>query len=312
MRRLRVPVVAAAATIALVVVAVAAYLLLPFLESQDYAGKLKRRGLPTLPAPVQTYYSAGYEERAASLQSLIRSMVAFYETKFGLAADLRLAVLTKPDWESITRRLPYGVPAVGGNPPVAGIPATPDGAIHQTALAIRPRLSTALLERIAAEGVSYERAAATFVDLIGLHELGHYLAFQYGIDAPSRWLHELTATYFGYGFLVDKKPDLQRIWDLLATEAYLEGANPAYRSLSDFEERYFGVGVETYCWYQAMFNRSVSEVWLQRGSGFLTDLKREFPARRDGRESPAPVQADVIDRLEKIAPGFHAWAARFR
>lgn len=311
MRRVPSRFVLAAATLTLLLGVMTAYLLLPHLESQDYAGKLERLKLPTLPGPIPTHYSAGYKERAEGLQSLIRDMFALYEPRFGLAADLRLAVLTKSDWQSITRRLPYGVPAVGGDPPVAGIPATPDGAIHQTALVIRPRLSRSLLERIAAEGVSYERAAAVFVDLIGLHELGHHLAFQYGIELPSRWLHELTATYFSYGFLAEKRPDLQRIWDLVATGAYLEGANPAYRSLSDFEERYFGVGVETYCWYQAMFNRRVSEIWPQRGAAFLADLRREFPARREGEELRAP-EADVIDRLEKIAPGFRVWAARFR
>jgi hypothetical protein len=109
----------------------------------------------------------------------------------------------------------------------------------------------------------------------------------------------------------------KRIWDLVAAQAYLDAASPEHRTLGDFEKLYIRVGVHNYCWYQAMFNRRVSEIRAERGLDFLSDLQREFPAGDSGagaalKRQARPASVTLLDRLELLAPGFTQWAEGFR
>jgi len=167
-----------------------------------------------------------------------------------------------------------------------------------------------LLERIAAEGVSYERAAATFVDLSGLHELGHYLAFQYGIDTPSRWLHELMATYFGYGFLVDKQPDLQRI---------LESAR--HRGLSGGSESCLPLVVRLQCGNQTCSVRvEVSSQFFNVTSGNIVRIHvksdgNPFPSTGfdvdGGINRPVATLTTAAHLKTGLSPGSHSVTVEF-
>ncbi len=139
--------------------------------------------------------------------------------------------------------------------------------------------------------------ADQFVDLIGFHELGHTLTYNYGVEPPNLWLGEFLATYWAYAFIAERQPEWKRVFDLLGRPS---AVLPQNTSLEDFEHLY--VGVDDYGWYQGMFEARVREIYPELRLRFLNDLRREFPKMQ-------PPQ--VVMRLEKLAPGSQRWAAGF-
>ena len=77
--------------------------------------------------------------------------------------------------------------------------------------------------------------------------------------------------------------------------------------MEDFEKYYSGVGPDNYGWYQANFESKANDLFEERGFSFIRDLKENFPAG----EGKLPNEV-IINRLEKIAPGFKEWAKVFK
>lgn len=65
-----------------------------------------------------------------------------------------------------------------------------------------------VIEELQSQGLSFEQAAQTMVDLVALHELGHVQAESYGIDPRQAWFAEFIASYFAYAYLRSVEPDL--------------------------------------------------------------------------------------------------------
>jgi len=250
--------------------------------------------LPRSTGTVTAHYAVGYEAHANRLRALIESAMAFYSNRLNINAPLHLAVLTRTQWNDLIPWQPYGIPGVAGNPPVIFMPATDDGLAAEDALSLRGRLSPTAQARLEAAGMSFEYAARRYVDLVGLHELGHAYARAYGIRVPSRWLDEWVATYFAHAFMVEREPAMSSLWQTVL-QVYLDGVEPAYASLADFDRLYFGVGAQTYVWYQAQFQRRVAAAYDVHGLALLDVLREEFES------SPAaPLDAAlVISRLEQ-------------
>jgi hypothetical protein len=227
----------------------------------------------------------------------------FFADSLGLRAEVHLAVLAEGDWSRITPT-PYTVPFYSPGAKVIVLPATTAGIVVDDYLAARPHLPADRLRRIEAAGFSYEDGAHAMVDLIGYHELGHLYTPAYGIRPPGHWLNEFVATYFAYSFLRRARPHLAELWDGIVQPA--PDARPAHTSRADFDRLYFGVGPENYFWYQGTFAAKVSGVFDQHGLGFLRALREAFPADR----SEQLTDDEVMGRLERLHPGFGAWAAR--
>ena len=265
--------------------------------------RIQALGLPRSTGTITAYYAVGYEAHANRLRVLIDSAMAFYSARLNVSAPLHLAVLTRAQWNDLIPWQPYGIPGVAGNPAVIFMPATDDGLAAEDALSLRGRISPATHARLEAAGVSFEYAARRYVDLVGLHELGHTYARAYGIRLPSRWLDEWVATYFAYAFMVEREPAMANLWRAVL-QGYLDAVEPAYASLADFDRLYFGVGAQTYVWYQAQFQRRVAAAYDVHGLALLKVLQEEF-----GSPGVAPLDAAlVITRLEQRLPGFRAWA----
>jgi len=101
-------------------------------------------------------------------------------------------------------------------------------------------------------------------------------------------------------------------------DAYAEGVKPTHVSLEDFERLYSGVGVENYAWYQGKFEQRVARVYSAKKLKFLTEVRASFPQVEKGEDwlqallkRPTPVEV-TLRHLEKISPGFIAWAEGLR
>lgn len=272
-------------------------------DPRDLLKSIQALGLASSTNLITVYYAPEHEAKALRLRALVEQAMAFYDRSLGVRGELHLAVLTRPQWEKVITAQPYGIPGVAGEPPVAFLPATDDGLAATDALSIRAGVSPETVRLIEAASGSYEDASRRYVDLVGLHELGHTYTNRFGIRVPSRWAGEMLATYFAYAHLRAHEPKQAEVWDGIL-RAYRDAVRPKHTTLADFERLYFGVGAQNYIWYQGQFQQMVRRVYEAQGLDFLRAVREAFPAGETGTLTPE----ETLRRFEKIYPGFEAWA----
>ncbi len=272
-------------------------------EAADLLQRVRALNTPSSTNRITVYHADGYQDKALRLQALVEQGMRFYADSLGIQAPLYLAVLTPDQWERVITWQPYGIPGVAGSPPVAFLPATDDNLAANDAISIRAGVSPAAVRMIEASGHSYEEGARRYVDLVGLHELGHTYTQAFGIRPSHLWLNELLATYAAYAFLRQREPQQAELWGGIL-QAYVDAVKPKHTSLEDFDRLYFGVGAQNYVWYQAKFQEMVQRAYDAKGLGFLREVRAAFP-----QTETAPVSMEAaLERLERIQPGFRAWA----
>jgi hypothetical protein len=254
-----------------------------------------------LEGAIPAHFSEGAEQRARDLQALLFQEAQFFQHRLGIKTEVTLAVLNPSDWKQVAGDIPYGFPFVQNR--VVFLPFKQEGVVANGYLRNEPRLPARVRELVRLSGRPFPAHVATMVDLIGFHELGHTYVSDYGIRPHARWLGEMLATYFGYAFMAERRPDLARSWDIVAmSDADIE---PKHRSLADFERLYMGVGPGNYVWYQGRFAELAAEICRSEGLEFIRKVKAAFPRER---EETLPLDA-VLERLEQIRPGFRVWAS---
>ncbi len=273
----------------------------------DLLRRIRALGLPSSTDRLTVYFNPGHEAKAVRLRTLIQDARQFFADSLGISPELSIAVLERTTWERVITWQPYGIPGVEGRPPVAFLPATDDNLAANDALSLEAGISDTARRLLAVSGRTWTEASKRYVDLVGLHELGHAFAAAYGIDVPSQWFNEWLATYFCYTYLRAARPTDAKLWEGIL-QGYRDAAHPDHRTLEAFERLYFGVGAQNYVWYQARFQQQVQRVHDTQGVEFLRRLKQAFPR---GATRPAS-RDELLQRLEAIEPGFRAWAATMR
>lgn len=277
------------------------------LPSSQVLSDLQALGLESLPAPIRTYYSPGYRERAEMLQAWLRSADTFFQRRLHIAPTFDLAVLNPEHWAVIFPG-PYGVPFYTEAPHVVVMPAILELAVPtQIYTASRVALPASAAADLAAVGVSYEDAVLQVVDLIGFHEVGHVYGETLGYHAGNtpRWLRELLATYAAYSYLQVERPSSITVWDALS-EAVLGFVEPTSLSLDDFNEQGArGLGPATYGWYQSHFNLRATDVLHQRPRATWFKQLAGTGIDRDTRDLAT---SELMRRLRGFHPSFTEWA----
>jgi len=271
--------------------------------------KVQNLKTPSLKNKITVYYSPGYKKRAKEIQPLIEDAMRFYEQKLNLKVDLSVAVLEKAQWQQVTP-IPYGLPWVSDAPHVAFLPATADGVVVSDTLKSKEFFTPAMLQKIKSSGFSFEQAAEKTVDLIGLHELGHTYSQQIGIISPrpNKWFNEFMASYFAYAYLREKRPKLATLFHTMTADMAAVTPKQKHTTLDDFERLYVEVGPANYGWYQGKFFERVAQVYEAKGLSFIEEVRKTFP----GDEKETLTIDVVLERSEKIAPGFISWSKDLR
>lgn len=78
---------------------------------------------PCLNGQIVTCYTPGYRARAVSLQQFLTGEMDFVRQNLGISVRLVLAVLDERQWPLAEKELPYAMPSVHGNPPIALVAA---------------------------------------------------------------------------------------------------------------------------------------------------------------------------------------------
>ncbi|MBD2769654.1 hypothetical protein IC235_17325 [Hymenobacter sp. BT664] len=170
----------------------------------------------SLGGKVKTYFPAGRARQARAYQQLVQEAARFYEEAlpgppFVVGLNVR-PTTPVPYYDDETNRLVVG-------------------ASKQAPQLFQP-----------ADGSS-----ADTVDLVAVHELGHYYFYTLHPTAiPTKWAGEFFASYFAICYLETRK-------GLSMRPSAPAGPLPQYRTLADFERLYYGVGGPNYGWYQGRF-----------------------------------------------------------
>jgi len=84
--------------------------------------RLKALNIPVLKSSINVYYSSGYKKRGKVVKSYIQDAMRFYKKNLNITTDLSVAVLTKSNWEQITK-IPFDIPFGSDSPHVVFLPA---------------------------------------------------------------------------------------------------------------------------------------------------------------------------------------------
>ena len=267
--------------------------------------KLQELELSNLQGEVPVSYSKGFSKRAGYLQNLAEEASRFFQKPeiLGVKVDLNLLVLGPEDWMKFTE-LPYGIAHILPDPPTAILAASKQNVIVKSILAKKDYMEEANLKLLDELDISFDEAAATFVDLIGFHEMGHIYAHHYGSHTwpEQKWLCEFVATYLAYAYMKENKPKLSKLWKIMNDQNTVSEVK--HTTLADFERLYIEVGVDNYGWYQAKFQQMVEEVYHKSGISFVHDLRKSLA------KNPEPLKDDPfrLKELDCIAKGFTTWA----
>jgi hypothetical protein len=152
--------------------------------------------------------------------------------------------------------------------------------------------------------LSYDEAARKFILHPTLHELGHRLVHSYGIqlseDKSAAWMSEFLSSYFAYAYEKSNRPEIAVVVEAVTKMS----SNPVkYTAVEDFPKS--SGEASNFIWYHHQFESRVVEVYAQQGLDFLVKVKATFPA--DAKDNLS--SAEVLSKLERISPGFEAWAS---
>ena len=253
------------------------------------------------------YHSKGFKERALAIGNQLESSNTFFNDSLLVRVDFPIVFLDSMDYVSaFPNEAPYGLPR--NRREAAILPADlTKGTVVNRFLGFENSISEQVTVELESLGLTYSEAARDFVDLIGLHELGHRQADTYGLNAKQRWLREFLASYFAYTYLRSHEPDMAAVQDVIS-EVQRKNYEPTYTLLEDLNRIYTGVGGGNYGWYQCVFLDRIRSVYDAQGMSFLSKLRGVWS---DSEWEPESAE-DLLMALEEIAPGFNAWADRYK
>ena len=271
------------------------------------------------------YYSKGREARGRAVLALVRGLLAWCTPVYG-ALDLKVAVLNEADWKSAIDN-PYGVPGVRQPGPIAFMPADVErGTLYREVLALADSLPAATKQDIAAKCGSLSACTLQFADLIVLHEITHVYVERTSFGRPNMWVGELAPDYLVYAYLrAEHRPELAA-WNVM--NAVTARMTPHVTSLESLEHERHNANSLTRLEPElprlhGILMERIPEVYDRVGLDFIPRLATTFPRQEhptgcwtEGlnagicRSQELP-EAEILHRLDAVAPGFSAWSQRY-
>ena len=258
--------------------------------------------MPVIEGTFRTYHPPGEQAHAQEVHDLLEDALSYIEQAYDLALPVDAVLMGPEDWQRFLgehgESAPYSnfLPFVAIGPPhVMALPSSTGHRLDSLITAVSRRS-----EQVLALDLPIEYLVWRFTALVGIHELGHVFQREYDLCASTHWFSEFLANYVTYAVLRNGRGADAAIWQLVS-EAFVEHLQPQQRTLDAIS----GGGLETYVWFQGSLQLRVHEVYEQIGADFLDEWKRHCSETEE-----APAAADLVNALETIAPGFHAWIDR--
>lgn len=257
--------------------------------------RIRSLGLDTAQVGRVTVYFADTDrERAVQLGALASEAASYYSSALEVSFPLHLAVLSPADWFD---------PYAEGEPTPYG---SPWGWVPDLLMAVPASVDEGVLILGPDQGRNARR-----IQFVMLHEYGHLANKRYlhpeSVRQYSavRWFEEYLATYFAYAFWESVYPSYAAA-SRAEWAAFVESYRPPVLSLDwtfmqSLSPEEYG---QTYAWYQMVLNLRAADVFREEGLDFLRRVRDEMAWESSAEWTTRSVLASV----ERIAPGFGAWA----
>jgi hypothetical protein len=257
---------------------------------------ISSKQLQILNGPVETYYSSKCKIRATETQAILQKLADQYFTNSKTPFNLKLAVLDSTQWSGFF--VPYGFFFINQNWIV--IPGDLDFQKSSRILGFTAQKEI-IIKKLKKESKNPE---SLFTDALYsfcvVHELGHYYTRNVlNAAAPDKWTNEMIASYFTTDYLFKNDKKLLKAFSII-TSTYYKEYNPKYKTITDFDTKYSGVGIENYFWYNCAFQQIIEEIYTKYKGEFLSTFAKTFP-----RISPAKkyTQEELLKILDSLTDG---------
>jgi hypothetical protein len=257
---------------------------------------ISSKQLQLLNGSVPTYYASQCKSRATESQALLQKLVVQYFTNTKNSFNLKLAVIDSTQWSGFN--VPYGFFFINQNWIV--IPGDLDFQKSCRIMGFTTQKEI-IKEKLKVESNNPE---SLFTDALYsfcvLHELGHsYTRNVLNATAPDKWTNEMIASYFTTDYLFKNDKKLLKAFSII-TSTYYEEYNPKYKTITDFDTKYSGVGIANYFWYNCGFQQIIEEIYTKYKDEFLSTFAKTFP-----RISPAKkyTQEELLKILDSLTDG---------
>lgn len=293
------------------------------------------------------HFTPGYREEAEDLGLRVDRELELFADSLGTQLEqYHLILPDRGQWKQLAE-WPYGVPIngvggwqernlgrhVSGRPPSGIVPADAEGAVFEHLMTLEECAPSNYRKRLKTVGLSWEEASRRYVEAITFHEVGHAVADAYPIRQPL-WFGEFFPNVLTMAYLYDSKPNQAKVWDLM-TAVTLECQMPSHDRTLEASLR-LRRGADDYHWFQAFLIQRANQVVQTRGLDFFRNARKAFPTASPGQSDPLrdkvetleenwdqlsdeealrrlrEINDEMLQRLERIAPGFQEWARRFQ
>jgi hypothetical protein len=257
---------------------------------------ISSKQLQLLNGSVPTYYASHCKTRATESQALLQKLVVQYFTNTKNSFNLKLAVIDSTQWSGFN--VPYGFFFINQNWIV--IPGDLDFQKFSRLWGFTPQKEI-IKKNLKKESKNPESLLTdALYGFCVMHELGHYYTRNIlNASAPDRWTSELTASYFTTDYLFKNDKKLLKAFSIFTSTFYKE-YKPKYITITDFNTKYSGVGLENYVWYNCAFQQIIEEIYAKYKGDFLISYAKEFP-----RISPPKkyTQEELLKILDSLSSG---------
>ena len=220
---------------------------------------------------IPTYYIRGTEKVAFHLQELYTRAASYFERLYGKRFHVKLAVLDSAHW--LNDIVPYGIIFYDDGWMVmnAGMSLSSFKKVYGM-----EAFGDVVDRELKKEKISGADMVNSFLEVFGIHELGHYYFDRLSnVSQPDTLTTEWTATYFSYQYFINNKPSSLPPFDLFC-RLFRDNIKPKYTSIKDFNSKYTSGGIPTYGWYHVNFYFLVKEMYRCAGTEFIPWYERAF------------------------------------
>lgn len=233
---------------------------------------------------IKAYYSAGHQQRAATISNRVEKAIAFHNQLVGFKPTVTLLVLSAADWSSYTNFPVYGMPHYNDQQTL--IVAAEDNAMWKGFIPPMDQLPTDLRTQIETvyRNSNGNISMEAFFDLLALHELGHAFHIQGGLTMQRKWMGELFCNILLHTYIAENEPEQLPALTLFP-RMVIDGGTKEYKytSLKDVHERYEEIGqqhAKNYGWYQCRWHKSAGDIYDAGGKELVLKLWNVFKQQK--------------------------------
>jgi hypothetical protein len=264
------------------------FVIILFISFQNLVGQTSKldsliygKNLSFVDGIIPAYYSSSCEKRAIETQTLLQKVVEMYSKNGQNSFKLKLAVIDSSEWTGFY--YPYGFFFCDQGWIV--IPGDLNYQKFASLFGFYPFSETLIKNLMLESNDPEELITNSLYKLISIHEVGHYyLTDILNASPPDNWSSEWMATYFATDFLYQNDKISLEIYNIYS-HTYSKEFEPKYRSLTDFNTIFTGVGLQNYCWYHSMFQSMIMDIYSAFKSDFITTFANEFPETNKSNKS---------------------------